>query len=119
MKVIISESKYEQGIIRYLDLNLVPDYGWATHQFYKDEVERYNDVEFFVNDESQYIYFLSSNRQQKSLVIYGNTSYNLINLFGYKWIPIFKNWFEQNTGLEVVDFVYYDENNNRILYQGS
>ena len=53
MKYIITESKLESAIISYLDENFYPDYGWnenTRHGSYQEDVDRYGDVVFFIND---------------------------------------------------------------------
>ena len=40
MKYLISESKIESVIRKYLDDNYYPDYGWLEPEQYKEEFER-------------------------------------------------------------------------------
>jgi len=126
MKIIITESKYEEGILNYLKANYYPDYDWGPelHSFYKDEVEKYgewgpelhkyykNEVkkyggyEFNINDKVGYEYRRELN--VGVLHLYSMVTEPLYNLFGYKWVPIFKEWFEENTGLKVNEVMFAD-----------
>ena len=107
MKIIISESKFEQGIIRYLDLKYYPDYNWAGDEYYREEVNKHGDINFYVNDERMYYYIDS--RDGKSLMVFMEMSEDLNRLFYNKWVPVFTKWFEQNTGLKVDWTSYYDD----------
>ena len=116
MKYIITESKLESAIISYLDENFIPDYGWSYPDVYQRDVEQYGDVNFFINDQDSYIYYGSNadneiingsedghlyNYKCPLLSIYPRISQQLNSLFGDIWKPIFKKWFEENTGLIV------------------
>jgi len=121
MKYIITESRLESAIISYLDENFTPDYGWnenTRHGSYQEDVDRYGDVVFFINDQDSYIYYgcnANDNTEDEYfsiyghlhghkcplLVIYPKVSRHLDNYFGDMWKPIFKKWFEENTGLTV------------------
>jgi hypothetical protein len=116
MKYIITESKLESAIISYLDENFIPDYGWSYPDVYQREVEQYGDVNFFINDQDSYIYYECNadneiingseddhlyNYKCPLLSIYPRISQQLNSLFGDIWKPVFKKWFEENTGLIV------------------
>ena len=118
MKYIITESKLESAIINYLDKNFYPDYSWANPDVYQKDVEKYGNVDFFINDQDSYIYygcnanggpedeFFASygnlnNYKCPLLLIYPKVSEQLNSYFGDIWKPIFKKWFEENTGLTV------------------
>jgi len=119
MKVIISENRVKQIIRKYLDDTFTPDYGWGNntrHGSYQDDVDRYGDVVFFINDVDSYIYYGCNadneiingsedghlyNYKCPLLSIYPRISQQLNSLFGDIWKPIFKKWFEENTGLIV------------------
>ena len=122
MKVIISENKVNQIIRKYLDDTYYPDYGWnenTRHGSYQEDVDRYGDIVFFINDQDSYIYYGCNanagpedeyfagyghlhNYKCPLLSVYPRVSEELTSLFGDKWLPVFKEWFEENTGLEVV-----------------
>ena len=42
MKIIITESKINNAILKYLELRATPDYDWGQHlhEFYKKDVDR-------------------------------------------------------------------------------
>jgi hypothetical protein len=118
MKYIITESKLESAIISYLDENFIPDYGWSNPDVYQSTVEQYGDCDFFINDLDSYIYYgcnANDNTEDEYfsvdghlhdykcplLVIYPKVSRHLDDYFGDMWKPIFKKWFEENTGLIV------------------
>ena len=115
MKVIISESKFEQGIIRYLDLKFYPDYNWAGDEYYREEVNKHGSIDFYVNDERLYYYFNSGN--VKSLMVFMEISQDLNRLFHNKWVPVFTKWFEQNTGLKVDWTTYYDDDLKAVAFK--
>ena len=109
MKIIITESKYEEGILNYLKANYYPDYDWGPelHSFYKEDVKNHGGLEFYINDQVGYE-FHSRELKNNILHVYSMISEPLYNLFGYKWVPIFKEWFEENTGLEVNEVIITD-----------
>lgn len=108
MKVIITESKFVEGILNYLNANFYPDYNWGPelHDFYNEEVKKYGSVDFYINDEISYDYELIFG--DGVLGISSSVCEPLYHLFEYKWVPIFKTWFEENTGLEVNEMVVTD-----------
>lgn len=106
MKIIITESKYEEGILNYLKANYYPDYDWGPELLYKEEVKKYGGIEFNINDQVNYEY--SRELNDGILHIYSMVTEPLYNLFGYKWVPIFKEWFEENTGLKVNEVMFVD-----------
>ena len=117
MKYVITESKLESAIISYLDVNFYPDYGWQDN--YQEMVDEWGDLDFLINDKDSYIYYgcesqdRSNNREYFGpnghlsnfecplLSIGPRVSEQLNNYFGDMWKPIFKRWFEENTGLIV------------------
>jgi hypothetical protein len=121
MKVVITESKLEKVITDYLDDLLTPDYGWGNntrHGTYQDDVDKYGDLVFFIDDKDSYIYYGCNanagpedeyfagyshlhNYKCPLLSVYPVVAQRLDSLFGEIWKPIFKKWFEQNTGLIV------------------
>lgn len=119
MKYIITESKLESAIISYLDDNFYPDYGWNenTHGSYQQDVDKWGDLVFFINDEDSYIYYgcNAGEGDDMKFASYGSlyhykcpllsispkVSKQLNDWFGDMWKPIFKKWFEGNTGLTV------------------
>ena len=124
MKVIITENRIDKVIRKYLDDTYYPDYGWnenTRHGSYQEDVDRYGDVVFFINDVDSYIYYGCNanagpedeffagyghlhNYKCPLLSIYPLITQRLDSTFGDIWKPIFKKWFEDNTGLEVTQF---------------
>lgn len=121
MKVIISENRIEGIIRKYLDDTYYPDYGWnenTRHGSYQEDVDRYGDLVFFINDIDSYIYYGCNanagpedeffagyghlhNYKCPLLLIYPKVGGELTSLFGNKWKPVFKDWFEEKSGLHV------------------
>lgn len=118
MKIVISESKLESLITDYLDDIYVPDYGWSYPDVYQKDVEQYGDINFFINDRDSYLYYGCNanagpedeffagyghlhNYKCPLLLIYPKVGEELTRMFGNIWKPVFKKWFEDNTGLEV------------------
>jgi hypothetical protein len=116
MKYIITESKLESAIIRYLNDNYYPDYGWSDS--YQGDVDKWGDLVFFINDIDSYIYYgcnANGGPEDKFFAGYGHLNHykcpllsiyprvgqQLSNYFGDMWKPIFKKWFEEKTGLTV------------------
>lgn len=122
MKVVITESRLESLIIDYLNDSYYPDYGWKGNSMsdigYQDEVDKWGDILFFVDDRESYIYYgcnANAGPEDEFFAGYGHLhnyecpllsispymSQRLDSAFGDIWKPIFKKWFEDNTGLEV------------------
>lgn len=121
MKVIISENRIDKVIRKYLDDTYYPDYGWnenTRHGSYQEDVDRYGDLVFFINDQDSYIYYGCNanagpedeffagyghlhNYKCPLLLIYPRVGQELTSLFGNKWKPVFKEWFEEKSGLHV------------------
>ena len=121
MKVIISENRVNRIIRKYLDDTYYPDYGWnenTRHGSYQEDVDRYGDLVFFINDQDSYIYYGCNanagpedeffagyghlhNYKCPLLLIYPRVGQELTSLFGNRWLSVFKEWFEEKTGLEV------------------
>ena len=122
MKVVITESRLESLIIDYLNDSYYPDYGWKGNSKsdigYQDEIDKWGDIVFFVDDQESYIYYgcnANAGPEDEFFAGYGHLhnyecpllsispymSQRLDSAFGDIWKPIFKKWFEDNTGLEV------------------
>ena len=122
MKVVITESRLKSLIIDYLNDSYYPDYGWKGNSKsdigYQDEVDKWGDILFFVDDRESYIYYgcnANAGPEDEFFAGYGHLhnyecpllsispymSQRLDSAFGNIWKPIFKKWFEDNTGLEV------------------
>lgn len=121
MKIVITENKVDDLIRKWLDNNYIPDYGWyenmRTAGTYQDDVDKWGDIVFFINDDDSYIYYGCNAGEGDDMVfasygplhnydcpllhIYPVIGEKLTSLFGDRWKPVFKQWFEENTGLEV------------------
>jgi|688.fasta_scaffold732691_2 hypothetical protein len=121
MKIVITENKVDNLIRKWLDSEYTPDYGWHENNrsgTYQDDVDKWGDLVFFINDVDSYIYYgCNANAGPEDeyfagygplhdydcplLHIYPVVGRKLTSLFGNLWKPIFKQWFEENTGLEV------------------
>ena len=116
MKVIITENRIDKVIRKYLDETFYPDYGWQDN--YQEMIDKWGDLVFFINDIDSYIYYgCNANGGPEDeffagyghlnhykcplLSIYPRVSQELTSLFGNKWKPIFKEWFEEKSGLHV------------------
>ena len=125
MKVVITENRLEKLVTDYLGDLYYPDYGWKGNSRsdigYQDEVNKWGDIVFFVDDQESYIYYGCNanagpedeffagygrlhNYKCPLLLIYPTIGRKLTHMFGDIWKPIFKKWFEKNTGLEVAQF---------------
>lgn len=109
MKFIITESKAEQVILKFLDVHVEPDYSWGPdlHNFYREDVEIHGSYDFLVNDRLAYSYW-DKNGNNKLLEVMPWVYEQLDSLFGSMWEDIFIEWFEKNSGLKVKLFVKYD-----------
>lgn len=104
MKYIITESKYNDIVTKYLNDRIYPDYGWISTDDYESEINAFGYIDFYINDKKGYSYvdgFLE--KYVWTLVISPWLNKELTDFFGLRWKPIFKEWFETNTGLEVDD----------------
>ena len=106
MKILnIADEDLDEFIYQYLTDNLHPDYNWGPklHNFYKEDVKKYGIYEFSIKDKYRYAYLGEWDGYDYlyTLVISEWANNELTSLFGDKWIPVFKRWFEYNSGLEV------------------
>jgi hypothetical protein len=88
-------------INQYLTENFYPDYNWESSDFYREQVDKYGDHQFYINDKLSFDYTKYEN-DYKKLDIYPWLYDELEEMFDdYDWKDIFKKWFETNTGLKV------------------
>jgi hypothetical protein len=116
MKVIITENRIDKVIRKYLDETFYPDYGWQDN--YQEMIDKWGDLVFFINDIDSYIYYgcnANGGPEDKFFAGYGHLNHykcpllsiyprvsgELTSLFGNKWNPVFKEWFEEKSGLHV------------------
>jgi hypothetical protein len=102
MKLIITENRAEQVILKYLDQYIEPDYSWGPelHDFYKEDIERYGSYDFVINDTLAYSYWLEDDYTGR-LDVKPRVYNELDGLFGNMWEDLFVEWFEKNSGLKV------------------
>ena len=98
----------DEFIYQYLTNNLYPDYNWGSEdeplkQQIKRNIKSYGHQTFYINDDDAYSYFGEwDGYDNLSLLVINKWVINeLTSIFGDKWIPTFKRWFEDNSGLEV------------------
>jgi hypothetical protein len=123
MKMIITENRLEKAIIKWLDDEYYPDYGWYENDragTYQDDVDKFGDVIFFIDDDESYTYY-GCNANNRYGNLFGDDGYlskyecpllsigpkvsqSLTSVFGDIWKPIFQKWFEEHTGLQVKQF---------------
>jgi hypothetical protein len=111
----LDEEGYDNLIYQYLTENYYPDYNWGPklHNFYKKDIKQYGLYEFLVNDVPSYVYLGEWDGYDYlyTLSISEWIVDELTTMFGDKWIPTFKKWFEDNSGLEVREIDLNDKFN--------
>ena len=112
-----NEQELKTIIYQYLKENYYPDYNWGPelHDFYRQEIKQYGIYDFLINDDPAYSYLGEWDGYDYlyTLSIGNRVRNELTELFGDKWIPVFKKWFEDNSGLEVRDI---DLENKYLVY---
>jgi len=113
MNVKLPKERIINIITKYLDRDVEPDYSWGPelHDFYEEDVKRHGSFDFVINDKLSYSYLGGSGQFecQYCLFIEDYLSNRLTNLFGNLWIPIFKEWFEINSGLKVTEMSVFNK----------
>jgi hypothetical protein len=92
-------------IYDFLKDEYYPDYNWGPElfDFYREDVEKYGFISFYINDNEEYTYY-----NDGTLEIMRNTSERLDSWFNDSWKPVFKKWFEEHSGLKVKRIVTMD-----------
>ena len=109
MKILnIDDEDLDEFIYKYLTENIYPDYNWSPEdeplkQQIKRNIKSYGHQTFYINDDDAYSYFGEwDGYDYLSLLVINKWVINeLTSIFGDKWIPTFKRWFEDNSGLKV------------------
>jgi hypothetical protein len=101
----LNDEEINDFIYLYLTEGFYPDYNWGPdlHDFYRQEIKEYGAYIFPINDSTAYAY-LGEWDGYDYLYTLSITKWaidELTTMFGDKWIPVFKKWFEDNSGLEV------------------
>ena len=115
MKYSISKEKLNSLILKYISEEYIPDYGWGDSYQYKEDMDRWGEVEFYVNDVSRYSYYKSFKGYNNILVIRKGIVDKLTDMFGNLWVPVFANWFSENTSLPIQSVGTYETWDVRIL----
>ena len=100
----LNDEEINYFIYQYLTEQFYPDYGWSDiYDFYKVELEQYGIYDFLIDDSPAYSYLGEWDGYDYlyTLSISRGVINELTTLFGDKWIPVFKTWFEDNSGLHV------------------
>jgi len=106
MNYIVNESKLNDLILNYINQNFHPDYDWGPelHDFYRNEIDKYGSYNFTVDEERAYDYHNDWGAGPE-LVVRELVTDQLNGLFGKHWAPIFKDWFEKNSGLKAESMI--------------
>lgn len=106
MNYIVNESKLNDLILNYINQNFHPDYDWGPelHDFYRNEIDKYGSYNFTVDEERAYDFHKDWGAGPE-LVVREFVTDQLNGLFGKHWAPIFKDWFEKNSGLKVESMI--------------
>jgi hypothetical protein len=102
---ILGPDGINEYVYKYLDENCYPDYGWESPDYYKEQIERFGDLVFHVNDRLTFDYTEYENGYKK-LDVYPWLYNEMEELFSINdddtgWVKLIVNWFETNTGLKV------------------
>ena len=109
MKILnIDDEDLDEFIYQYLTDNLSPNHDWGPENYsvkqqFKRNLKSYGIQNFYIDDVDAYSYFGEWDGYDylSLLVINKWLIKELTSLFGDKWIPTFKRWFEDNSGLKV------------------
>ena len=107
------KSSLENLIYEFLNDDFYPDYNWGPElfDFYREDVEQYGSVPFYINDSEAYVYY-----DDGTLEIMPWVCEKLNEYFNDLWYSVFKSWFEENSGLKV-SMMVDPRNNNRLLQE--
>lgn len=107
MKFIITENRVNELILKYLKDNVTPSNYYATiwgsesHKENREEVEEYGYMSFNVDWKQAFTFYNKYGDEKNVLFVETWLSDSLTSLFDDRWEPIFKKWFEENSGLNV------------------
>ena len=127
MNYLITEDQKDRlnnSIIQWFENNLTPFHGWDDKRRLKKIVQSEGEVFFFLTDsegdgEDVHLWYSTcKNPNVDNLLLKGKCPLvtiptekmnSLMGYFGDLWIPLFKKWFENHTGLPVksVDIIHY------------
>jgi hypothetical protein len=119
MKIIITESKIRDIITKYLDKHYDMDSFHLfniespldARRYFNSEVDKYGSFDFDNNNHTFCTYYgeWDGYDYMYHLKVDTHFSEELNSLYNDVWIPVFKDWFEKKTGLEVREMVVNDE----------
>ena len=103
-------SNLENIIYSFLQDDFYPDYNWGPElfDFYREDVEEHGMIPFYINDSEGYVYY-----DDGTLEIMPWVCKKLDEYFNDSWYSVFKDWFEENSGLIVSRIV--DSRNNSVM----
>ena len=116
MKIIITENKIESAIIKYLNTHYnVDEIHW--NPFHDDDGDPTDDAieyysgDYYENDygpftlykESYWLHEMDDRKELSPLLIIEDKNFyqSLNSMFGNRWEPVFKKWFEDNFGEKI------------------
>ena len=101
-------NKLNKIIYNFLKDEYYPDYDWGPElfDFYREDVEKYGSITFYINDSEAYNYY-----DDGTLEIMPWVCERLDSWFNNAWYSVFKYWFEENSGLKVSRIVDSTDNN--------
>jgi hypothetical protein len=104
------KSDVKNLIYGFLQDDFYPDYNWGPElfDFYREDVEQYGSVPFYINDSEGYVY-----HDDGTLEIMPWVCKKLNDYFNDLWVPVFKDWFEEHSGLKVDRIV--DSSDNKVM----
>ena len=116
MKIVITENKIESAILKYINTHYNVDeiYSNPFHDDYgnpTDDATEYYSGDYLENDYGLFTlynksYWLDEMDVKKELspilIIEDKSFYQSLNsMFGNRWEPVFKKWFEDNFGEKI------------------
>jgi hypothetical protein len=108
--ILDKKDKLNKIIYDFLKDEYYPDYDWGPElfDFYREDVEKYGSITFYINDSEAYNYY-----DDGTLEIMPWVCERLDSWFNNVWYSVFKDWFEENSGLVVSRIV--DSRDNNVL----
>lgn len=106
----IDRHRLNNVIKDYLEKNYSPNFGWNSHDYYKEHVSNNGEVTILVKDSYGYFFSRRIRGNDNTLLVRKLIVNELTDLFSYTWIPVLREWFKENTGLEpesIGEFSHY------------
>ena len=104
----------DEIIYDFLEDDYYPDYNWGPElfDFYRKDVKKHGSIDFYINDSEGYTYYSDG-----TLEIMPWVCEKLNGYFNDSWYLVFKDWFEEHSGLKVKRMV--DSNDNTVMLKES